>query len=88
MNSPRDLVVRLCGSWPFRIALALLAVAGISAWVRWRASDPARASEPFRVGFQASPPYQYLQANGRFVANNRKSALSQEDDVYFGSLDN
>src|SRR5256885_659314 len=33
-------------------------------WMADRRYDPARAETPFRVGFQHSPPYQYVTPNG------------------------
>jgi signal transduction histidine kinase/DNA-binding response OmpR family regulator len=50
---------RICGAVPL---LIILAAGGYWSTARWR--DPARASRPFRVGFQHSPPYQYLTASG------------------------
>src|SRR5579864_8211120 len=55
--------VRFCKGWRVVIAAGVLLCLG--AWaVHYRASDPSRASTPFRIGFENSPPYQYVQADG------------------------
>ncbi|HTD21613.1 MAG TPA: ATP-binding protein [Terriglobales bacterium] len=43
----------------------LVIIVGAAAWwINERRLDPARASKPFRVGYQQAPPYQYLAADG------------------------
>ena len=53
-------------AWGWLAAIALcLAVTGTTAvWIVSRSHDPARASRPFRIGFQASPPFQYVEPDG------------------------
>jgi diguanylate cyclase (GGDEF)-like protein len=44
-----------------QVAALLVIVAGLAGlWIVSRLHDPARAAEPFRMGFQQSPPYQYV----------------------------
>jgi signal transduction histidine kinase/CheY-like chemotaxis protein len=65
MEAPPPLMTRLLKSWRFRIAVALstLLILGIWPLTRWL-GDPARATRPFRIGFQTSPPYQIVAADG------------------------
>ncbi len=49
--------------WPALAAAGVCAVAGW--WVRNFLTDPSRASRPFRIGFQQSPPYQMVGNDGR-----------------------
>src|SRR5580704_2061354 len=63
-------VARLCQSHPHRkvwmpiLGLILLGLGAASYWTIVRLHDPARASKPFRIGFQLSPPFQMLAADG------------------------
>lgn len=51
----------MCRDWRMRALAALAIVVGISGvWIMLRLQDPSRASRPFRIGFQQSPPYQYV----------------------------
>jgi len=47
------------------LALALFAAAlGAGWWFAYGRNDPTRAPRPFRVGYELSPPYQYLTSDG------------------------
>src|SRR5581483_1821434 len=49
--------------WPALGAAAACAIAGW--WLRNILTDPSRASHPFRIGFQQSPPYQMVDKDGQ-----------------------
>ena len=47
---------------PILCAALIALVAGL--WIFERARDPTRPSKSFRIGFQNSPPYQYVASDG------------------------
>ena len=51
--------------WRLRAAVALLASLLLASWPlkRW-IEDPARATRPFRIGYQQSPPFQLVAPDG------------------------
>src|SRR5260370_12837585 len=52
-------------NWRVQSLIGLMIVLGLAGWwMATRLRDPARASRPFRIGFQQAPPYQYVPANG------------------------
>ena len=58
-------VAHFCRDWRVQISAWLLICLSLAGgWMLLRLRDPARASRPFRIGFQQSPPYQYVAANG------------------------
>ncbi|HTB79608.1 MAG TPA: response regulator [Opitutaceae bacterium] len=59
----RALRLRFHWFWPALGAAALCVLAGW--WWRNVLTDPSRASRPFRIGFQQSPPYQMVGKDGR-----------------------
>jgi diguanylate cyclase (GGDEF)-like protein len=55
------IMARLFRDWRVHLLLWLVAGAGLATvWIITRIDDPSRASKPFRMGFQQSPPYQYV----------------------------
>ena len=48
----------------FIVGAAAGACAVAAAWLAWMRDDPARATKPFRIGFQLSPPFQYVAKDG------------------------
>src|SRR3954447_5288269 len=65
MELAASLFARFRRHW-FLPSLAGLLVCLIASgwWIVDRRYDPARAATPFRVGFQHSPPYQYVMPDG------------------------
>ena len=52
-------------NWRLWVLVGLIIVFSIVGWwIAARLRDPARASRPFRVGYQQAPPYQYAVGNG------------------------
>src|SRR2546426_1080889 len=52
-------------NWRVRSMVGVVIVLSLAGWWMFvRLRDPARASRPFRVGYQNAPPYQYVAANG------------------------
>lgn len=46
-------------------AVVIVVVAcAVAWWIHVKRLDPSRASKPFRVGYQQSPPYQYIAPDG------------------------
>jgi diguanylate cyclase (GGDEF)-like protein len=50
--------------WRMLVVAAVMAAGIAATWLAVRLEDPSRASKPFRIGFQQSPPYQYV-TNGQ-----------------------
>jgi signal transduction histidine kinase/ActR/RegA family two-component response regulator len=55
----------LLNDWRLPTALMFFACLALGSWLlaRWL-GDPSRAPRPFRIGFQQSPPYQFVTADG------------------------
>ena len=52
-------------NWRVRSMVGVVIVLSLAGWWMFvRLRDPARASRPFRVGYQNAPPYQYVAADG------------------------
>ncbi len=65
MKKPMRGVLRHCRTlWFCGIAIVLVAFGSLRWWTAWEASDPSRATKPFRVGFQQSPPDQFISKDG------------------------
>src|SRR5580698_3647392 len=65
MKAPRQSVIRLRKSMFFPVAPALLTCLFLAIWpLMNRLHDPARATHPFRIGFQQSPPLQVVTPGG------------------------
>ncbi len=47
------------------ILAGLLALVAVAWWVQDRLNDPARATQPFRIGFQNSLPNQFITPDGK-----------------------
>jgi signal transduction histidine kinase/DNA-binding response OmpR family regulator len=65
VKKPMPGVLRHCRTlWFCGIAIVLVAFGSLWWWTAWEASDPSRATKPFRVGFQQSPPDQFISKDG------------------------
>src|SRR5579859_1838564 len=57
-------LVRFRPDWRLQVLASLVIIAGlVGIGIALRLQDPSRASKPFRIGFQQSPPFQFV-ANG------------------------
>jgi signal transduction histidine kinase/DNA-binding response OmpR family regulator len=50
---------------PWLLGVTILVALAAGLWMRHRYLDPSRATTPFRIGFQYSPPHQYVSKDGQ-----------------------
>jgi hypothetical protein len=59
-----DFLARIRRSRSLYGLLVALCAIGVWRWEAYRAADPARATQPFRVGFVETPPYNIVAPDG------------------------